>query len=183
MQYTNINLIALYCILIKQTSALNFSNYPSKSRQSLENAFQTSECPRTEEFPLQDLNTCLCTNGGNFLGHTARFLRYGHRPLVEEVWNTLVLDCEKSGTPIQYSVAQFLQLGLGMQHTEKDLFGGLGGPWNVRNWPKWSYVLFKVGIACAIAGFMLYVAVRLIETGKFGRWSGVCWRWLWNQAG
>ena len=176
-------MVALSCIVIMHASALNFLSYPAESRQSLENAFKTSECPRTEELSHPDLNTCLCINGGNFLGETAKFLRYGHRSLVEEVWNTLVVDCEKSGTPIQFSVAQFLQLGLGIQHKEKDLFGGLRGPWNVRNWPRWSYVLFKIGIACAVAGCMLYAMVRLMETGKFGLWSGACCRWLWNQAG
>ena len=185
MPYTIAIQTLLYCILIAQTSALNFSNCPRTSRQSLENAFLISECLQINTSPLSDIDTCLCTNGGRFLENTANFLRHGHRPLVEDVWNALVLDCEKSGTPIEYSVAEFLHLGMGMPYKEHEMQSLFGVPLNLGKWSlrKLSFILFKIGVSCAITGFVLYVALRLLETGKLVRWSGACWRWLWNQSG
>ena len=88
---------------------VSFSIYPPASINCLHNAAEPSGCP-LEALTLQDINSCLCGNGGHFIDNTAICLHNGDSADTQDVWNTMVAPCDESGTPVVYSESLFLSV-------------------------------------------------------------------------
>lgn len=97
---------------------ISFSGYPVASRECLYKAHRLASHSYTT---TQEANAYLCVNGGNFIANTARCVRDlpVNADVVEAVWNTMVVCCAMTDTPIDYPIWKFLLLGLDMKQMVK----------------------------------------------------------------
>lgn len=109
----NIISLAVFTVFIRYTqgyATLAFTNYPLNAQQCLYNAADASGCPTVASYS-QDINSCLCGNEGNFVTNSALCVRENDSVDLQNVWSTMVYDCQLTGTPLQYSESAFLGTG------------------------------------------------------------------------
>ncbi|KAB5545848.1 hypothetical protein GE09DRAFT_220721 [Coniochaeta sp. 2T2.1] len=84
----------------------DFSSYPKNAQQCLYNAATWSGCGGDTAMAM---NSCLCSNGGNFVTTTATCLGSSDAADLGTVYDTMRNHCADSNTPLTVSKAQFLK--------------------------------------------------------------------------
>jgi len=103
------SLLQLFLIapLLSLISAqVNFSPYPINSQQCLYNAADSSGCP-VDSTPYV-INSCLCSNGGNFITNSASCIGSADPSDLQEVWTLMAEYCGDTDTPIKLTESQFI---------------------------------------------------------------------------
>jgi hypothetical protein len=95
--------------LLSLIQAQDFSNYPSGSQACLQNAASASGCTVYPN-PINQ-NYCMCNNGGYWVLRVARCLYINDESDTTEVYNTMKYNCASSGTPIGFTLDQFIEAG------------------------------------------------------------------------
>ena len=144
---------------------VSFGNYPVASRECLYKAYRLSNCSEVAAATHDEVNNCLCSNGDEFIDHTARCLRDldSHTPIVEHVWNTMVVLCVMTDTPIDYPVLEFVRLGSGVVCTSESR----GRGFDLKRYGKVNVfsIGFILGCGCPVVAFMLFAMCRLVVGG------------------
>ncbi|KAI5868014.1 hypothetical protein GGS23DRAFT_608576 [Durotheca rogersii] len=83
----------------------DFSAYPLQSQQCLYQAATASQCQGDTG---EEMNTCLCRNGGNFVYDTADCVASKSRGDLTSVYETLKANCAGTGVTLSVSKAAFL---------------------------------------------------------------------------
>ncbi|KAH9900346.1 hypothetical protein F4778DRAFT_136924 [Xylariomycetidae sp. FL2044] len=83
----------------------DFSAYPEGSQPCLYDAADASQCTGDTG---QEMNECLCGNGGNFVYNTANCVAQSSPSDLETVYETLSSNCAGTGVTISVSKAAFM---------------------------------------------------------------------------
>lgn len=84
---------------------VDFSAYPSSSRDCLENEATASGCLGET---VTEINLCLCGNVGNFVLNTAYCVgQIGGKDIVTDVYQVMETSCSETKTPMDISQAEF----------------------------------------------------------------------------
>ncbi len=86
----------------------DFSKYPTGSQQCLNNAANASGCNGDT---VEQMNSCLCGNGGNFVLAAAACISQTDSSDLETVYTTMAGACNYSGTPLSVSQKDFMNAG------------------------------------------------------------------------
>ncbi|KJZ73776.1 hypothetical protein HIM_06894 [Hirsutella minnesotensis 3608] len=107
-----ISLSLSVCLLIAKSTALDndFSFYPVNAQPCLYEAATRAQCQGSDS---QELNGCLCGNGGSFITNTARCLGTGDSADVASVYRTMAQACADSRTPMSVSQSDFFAVANG----------------------------------------------------------------------
>ncbi|ORY71837.1 uncharacterized protein BCR38DRAFT_480314 [Pseudomassariella vexata] len=105
---TPLLLPASLCLLIRTSLAVtnDFSAYPSESQDCLYSSASTAGC--TEGDTGATLNSCLCSNRGNFVYNTAKCVAKESPSDLETVYATLENNCAGTGNTIAVSHDAFM---------------------------------------------------------------------------
>ncbi|KAK0721994.1 hypothetical protein B0T26DRAFT_810903 [Lasiosphaeria miniovina] len=98
------SLVALILISTSQAASPSFGFYPENSQDCLDQAADTANCPSST---VEVLNSCLCSNGGDFVTNTAKCLGTKDPDDVDAVFDTMQSACANSQTPLNMSKARF----------------------------------------------------------------------------
>ena len=83
----------------------DFSFYPTGAQNCLKEAAKSSQCSGND---AQELNTCLCGNGGGFITKAAKCLGREDKDEVNQVYETMSKACSESTTPIGITQTEFV---------------------------------------------------------------------------
>ncbi|EFY90577.1 hypothetical protein J3458_000310 [Metarhizium acridum] len=100
-------LLVLLAILVPGSLSFssNFAFYAVDAQPCLYSASDASKCTGTD---AQDLNSCLCNNGGGFITKAAQCLGQNGIQYLGKVYDTMEDACSTSQTPISVSRNTFL---------------------------------------------------------------------------
>lgn len=97
-----------WLLLVSLTQAAfqnDFSSYPENAQQCLYTSATSSGCIGDTATAM---NSCLCSNGGNFVTKTAACLGGSDAAGLATVYDTMDSHCTDTNTPLTVSKAQFL---------------------------------------------------------------------------
>ncbi|KAK2592012.1 hypothetical protein QQS21_010283 [Conoideocrella luteorostrata] len=108
--------LSLFFLLPSVCAALesDFSFYPPKAQTCLNDASKSSKCTGDD---AKALNSCLCSNGGNFITNAAQCLGRSDKADVKAVYTTMADACATSGTPMTISQQEFFDAADGVVKT------------------------------------------------------------------
>lgn len=105
---STLQLLSIFLLLpslISTQVEVTFSPYPTASQPCLNNAAYSSGCPL--EGTLYAINSCLCSNGGNFASNAAACVGSDDPADLQEVWNVMVGACDATDTPVTFTESEF----------------------------------------------------------------------------
>ncbi|KAJ6438894.1 hypothetical protein O9K51_08296 [Purpureocillium lavendulum] len=88
----------------------DFSFYPKNAQSCLNKAASSSKCSGATS---KELNTCFCSNNGNFITSTAKCLGSSDKADVQKVYSTMLQACTDSNTPMSVSQSDFIKAANG----------------------------------------------------------------------
>ncbi|KAK3323733.1 hypothetical protein B0T19DRAFT_212792 [Cercophora scortea] len=101
-------LVALVFVSLSRAVIVDFSPYPANSQDCLAKAVVSSNCGAGTENTVTATNSCLCSNGGNFVTSAAACLGSSDPNDLSSVYLTLKDVCSKSSTPLSVGEEQYL---------------------------------------------------------------------------
>ncbi|KAK3688283.1 hypothetical protein B0T22DRAFT_498435 [Podospora appendiculata] len=101
-------LVALVFVSLSRAVIVDFSPYPAGSQDCLAQAVVSSNCGAGTDNTVTATNSCLCSNGGNFVTNAAACLGSSDPNDLSSVYLTLKDVCSKSSTPLSVGEEQYL---------------------------------------------------------------------------
>lgn len=95
----------VFTSVARAAGTVNFDFYPKDAQRCLYKAADSSNC---DSGAVDTTNSCLCTNGGNFVTNSAQCLGKSDKKDLSEVYFTMQEACSDSKTPLTVSEQQYL---------------------------------------------------------------------------